>query len=187
MKKVLITGANGFLGQHLCLFLLKKGYEIVASGRGKCRLPAKDFRYHECDLTESTEVALLLNTHRPDVIIHTAAMSKPDECNADKASCLRANVEATRFLLRTTTSHFIYISTDFIFGDNGPHSEDELPNPLNFYGQTKLQAEELVAATTGKAAIVRPVFIYGEIWEGLKGTFLHWVKSNLENKRPLKW
>jgi len=186
MKKILITGANGFLGQHLCLFLLDKGYEIVATGRGNCRVPVKDLHYHQCDLTESKEVKLLLNAHSPAVIIHTAAMSKPDECNADKASCLKANVEATRYLLQAGYSHFIYVSTDFIFGDNGPHEEDDVANPLNFYGQSKLQAEELVKATAGKTTIVRPVFIYGQIWEGLKGSFLHWVKNNLEQSKPIK-
>lgn len=186
MKKILITGANGFLGQHLCLFLLESGYNIVATGRGSCRIPSKDLLYQQCELTESKEVALLLNMHQPTVIIHTAAMSKPDECNADKALCLKANVEATKNLLQADASHFIYISTDFIFGENGPHAEDELPNPLNFYGQSKLQAEQLVKQATCKTTIVRPVFIYGEIWEGLKGSFLHWVKNNLEQHKHIK-
>jgi dTDP-4-dehydrorhamnose reductase len=186
MKKILITGANGFLGQHLCLFLFNQGYEIVATGRGNCRVSFKDLHYHQCDLTVSKEVALLSNTHNPIVVIHTAAMSKPDECNADKASCLKINVEATKYLLQTGSPHFIYISTDFIFGNNGPHAEDELPNPLNFYGESKLQAEELVKATSAKTTIVRPAFIYGQIREGLKGTFLHWVKNNLEQGKPIK-
>jgi len=186
MKKILITGANGFLGQHLCLFLIEKGYEVVATGRGDCRVPSGDLHYYKCDLTESNEVALFLNVHAPAVIIHTAAISKPDDCNADKASCLNTNVEATRYLLQTGSSHFIYISTDFIFGENGPHEEDEFPDPLNFYGESKLQAEKLVKGITGKSTIVRPAFIYGEIWQGLKGTFLHWVKNNLEQGKPIK-
>ncbi len=186
MKKILITGANGFLGQHLCLFLLEKGYGIVGSGRGNCRIPAKNLLYQQCELTERKEVALLLKEHQPGIIIHAAAMSKPDECNADKALCLKANVDATKYLLQATASHFIYISTDFIFGENGPHAEDKLPNPLNFYGESKLQAEQLVKQADGKATIVRPAFIYGEIWEGLKGSFLHWVKNNLEQHKPIK-
>ncbi len=186
MKKILITGANGFLGQHLCLFLLDKGYDIIATGRGICRVPSKHLLYRQCELTESKEIALLLNMHQPTVIIHTAAMSKPDECNADKALCIKANVEATKNLLLCETSHFIYISTDFIFGENGPHAEDESPNPLNFYGESKWQAEQLVKQTNCKTTIVRPVLIYGEIWEGLKGNFLYWVKSSLEQDKPIK-
>ncbi len=186
MKKILITGANGFLGQHLCVNLQNKGYNIVATGRGNCRVPCKNLLYHAGELTDSKEVTLLLNTHNPDIIIHTAAMSKPDECNANKILCLKANVDATRYLLQHASAHFIYISTDFIFGENGPHAEDDRPNPLNFYGETKLQAEQLVKATGIKATIVRPVFIYGEIWKGLKGSFLHWVKNSLQQHKPIK-
>jgi dTDP-4-dehydrorhamnose reductase len=186
MKKVLVTGANGFLGQHLCLFLAKSGCDVIATGRGACRIPDKGITYKSCELTDNKALASMLALFQPTVVVHTAAMSKPDECNENKALCIQSNVEATRYLLQSASAHFIYISTDFVFGENGPHSETSSTDPLNFYGETKLQAEQLVRNLSNRAAIVRPVFIYGKVWPGLRGTFLHWVKNNLEQKKQIK-
>jgi dTDP-4-dehydrorhamnose reductase len=186
MKRILVTGANGFLGQHLCLFLNAQGYEIIATGRGECRIPSKNLLYEACDLTSYEQVSLLLKKHNPTVIVHAAAMSKPDECNSNREDCLRTNIEATKHLLQYKSRHFIYVSTDFIFGENGPHAEDDAAGPLNFYGESKLASENLVKTSSSKTSIVRPVFIYGKTWQGLKGSFLHWVKNNLEQNKQIK-
>jgi len=130
-----------------------------------------------------------LQSHQPSIIIHTAAMSKPDECNSNKDLCVLNNVTATEYLLnaaRSFSPHFIYTSTDFIFGENGPHSEEEKPDPLNFYGESKLMAEDLVKKAGLVYSIVRPVFMYGRVWEGMRPSFLHWVKNNLEQHKPIK-
>ncbi|MFX8685162.1 sugar nucleotide-binding protein, partial [Acinetobacter baumannii] len=75
-------------------------------------------------------------------------------------------------------THFMYISTDFIFGENGPHDENETPAPLNFYGESKLMAEQLVKTMKQHYTIVRPVFIYGPSYGNMRPSFLHWVKKN---------
>lgn len=189
---VLITGANGFLGQHLTLNLAAKGFSVTATSRSSSRIPAKEkFNYYPVDLASENEVKQLIRDATPDVIIHTAAMSKPDECDADKAACILNNVNATQYLLNAAKesvpdAHFIYTSTDFIFGENGPHSEDDQPGPLNFYGESKLLAENAVMNSGLFASVVRPVFIYGEVWEGLRPTFLHWVKNSLEQGKKIK-
>jgi dTDP-4-dehydrorhamnose reductase len=188
--KVLITGANGFLGQHLYLYLAAKNIEVVAISRGGCRIPAKEaFQYYPIDLTDKIAVHQMLHVTKPDVVVHAAAMSKPDECNNNRQACLKQNVEATENLLETVFEkgiYFIYISTDFVFGENGPHSEEDETGPLNFYGESKLFAEKLLEAFSINYAIVRPVFIYGEIWNGLRPTFLHWVKNNLQENKKIK-
>lgn len=191
--KILVTGANGFLGQHLSHYFSSKHFDISGVSRGKRRIPeAIQLKYYEADLCNVQQVKTIIGNVQPDIVIHTAAMSKPDECQADKAACLRCNVEATRFLLEavseisTVTPRFIYISTDFIFGENGPHSEDEPTGPLNFYGESKLMAEQLVKQSGLHYNIVRPVFIYGTVWHGLRPSFLHWVKNNLEQNKPIK-
>jgi dTDP-4-dehydrorhamnose reductase len=187
MKEILITGANGFLGQHLCRFLSEAGHSIIATGKGERRLPNEiNVRYVSADLTNQTEVRELLEKFKPAIILHNAAMSKPDECDNNREQCMLANVESTKTLLAFKPQHFIYISTDFIFGENGPHAEDDQPAPLNFYGESKLKAEQLVKEQSSAYTIVRPVFIYGEAWEGLRGSFLHWVKSNLEQGKKIK-
>jgi len=191
--KILITGANGFLGQHLTLYLADKGHHTIACNRGECRIAKKiSIQYYCADITDKYAVESMITTAKPEVVIHTAAMSKPDECNNNKEACLLVNVEATKFLLQSLRSvqyaqpHFIYISTDFIFGENGPHSEDDMATPLNFYGETKLCAERLVMESELKYTIVRPVFIYGPILPGIRPSFLHWIKNNLEQHKPIK-
>lgn len=187
MKNVLITGVNGFLGQHLLKFLSTDGYNITGTGRGESRLhPGNNSNYVQANLTDAKEVDKLLNECQPDVIIHNAAMSKPDECNVERNECLAINVESTRMLLQKKPAHFIYISTDFVFGENGPHAEGDKTGPLNFYGESKLLAEHLVMDSGVTATIVRPVFIYGQVYDGMRPTFLHWVKNNLVQEKPIK-
>ena len=186
MKKILITGVNGFLGQHLAKNLASKNFEIIGTSRGPSRLPAGDIIYEEVELTDRAMVEHLLQRHQPDVIVHTAALSKPDECNNNREHCLQVNVEATRNLLQAASSLFIYISTDFIFGEDGPHAEEAMPDPLNFYGESKWMAEKEVQKSGLDYAIVRPVFIYGKVWPGLRPSFLHWVKNSLEQGKPIK-
>jgi dTDP-4-dehydrorhamnose reductase len=191
--KVLITGANGFLGQHLTLYLANKSYDVIACSRGECRILQKNsFQYYPLDITDGQAAALIIAATQPDVLIHAAAMSKPDECNNNKEACLMHNVEATKFLLQSLQSiqfiqpHFIYISTDFIFGENGPHNEEDITGPLNFYGETKLLAEQLVKQGSLMYTIVRPVFIYGPVLQGMRPSFLHWVQNNLEQNKTIR-
>ena len=191
-NKILITGANGFMGQHLIKFLKEKNFNIAASSRGVSRLPKEwDVDFFSCNITNENEVESLINKTKPNIIVHTAALSKPDECENNKEHCLQVNVKATEYLLQHAKRvhqnvFFIYISTDFIFGENGPHSEHNIPYPLNFYGESILRAEAFVKRNTTNYCIVRPVFMYGKIWEGLRPTFLHWVKKNLEENKPIK-
>jgi dTDP-4-dehydrorhamnose reductase len=150
--------------------------------------------FYSVDLTDKEEVRRMVETIQPDVVVHTAAMSKPDECHVNREEAFKQNVTATENLLSSAGKiqvagkqvHFIYISTDFIFGENGPHSEEETAAPLNYYGETKLKAEEIVKASSFITAIVRPVFIYGKVWEGLRPAFIHWVKNNLEAGKQIK-
>ncbi len=188
--KILVTGANGFTGQHLCITLVHKGFEVHALGRGPQRIAVHNqLTYHPVELTSVRSVLDVFEKVGPDVVIHTAAMSKPDECDRNRDAAIKNNVDATRYLLEASRHfpiHFIHLSTDFIFGENGPHAEDEQPAPLNFYGETKLMAEKLVQDSGLSATIVRPVFIYGKIWEGMRPSFIHWVKQKLEGGETIQ-
>lgn len=188
--KVLITGANGFLGQHLTIFLANHGFSVIATGKGDCRIPNNfTITYHSVNLKNKAAVLQMVELYQPEIIIHTAALSKPDECENDKPACILNNVTATAYLVEAANkigAKFIYVSTDFIFGEDGPHVEDATPNPLNFYGESKLMAEQLVKASAKNFAIIRPVFIYGQVWDGLRPSFLHWVKNNLDQEKTIK-
>jgi dTDP-4-dehydrorhamnose reductase len=147
------------------------------------------FLYEAVDLTQKQSVSHSFDAFKPNMVIHSAAMSKPDECHLDQAACLLHNVTATENLLdgaSRTGARFLYLSTDFIFGENGPHAETTIPNPLNFYGKSKLIAEEKVKAAGLDYHIVRPVFIYGKHWEGMRPSFIQWVDQNLSADKPIK-
>lgn len=188
--KIIVTGANGFTGQHLCITLANKGFDVHALGRGPQRIAVHNqISYHAIELTSVRSVMRVFESVCPDVVIHTAAMSKPDECDRNREACLLNNVEVTRYLLEASRHfpvHFIHLSTDFIFGENGPHREDDEPAPLNFYGESKLMAEKLVQEAGVSNTIVRPVFIYGPVWEGQRPSFIHWVKNKLAAGEPIK-
>lgn len=193
--RILITGSNGFLGSHLTHFFSQTQDQVFATSRGPCRdknIP-QSVEYFEMDITDKESVDHFVQEISPDVIIHNAAMSKPNDCHFNREACLQINVEATKYLMEAAESliknkkiHFIFLSTDFVFGENGPHAEGDTPGPLNFYGESKLMAEKIVSNASIPYAIVRPVFIYGPVWEGTRNSFIQWVKDSLEKKQTIQ-
>lgn len=187
---ILVTGANGFTGQHLSVFLAEKGFSVHAVSRGPSRLqPHSNIQYYECELTNVSSVLKVVEVIQPDWIIHVAAMSKPDECDVNRKKCLKQNVDATIHLgaaAQKVNARFVYFSTDFIFGENGPHKEDDIPNPLNFYGESKWMAEQWVQQNMPNSVIVRPVFMYGPQHHNGRPSFIQWVQNQLEQEKPIK-
>ena len=188
--RIIITGSNGFLGQHLTDFLSKQGFEVIALSRGgnQNRITPQ-LKYIGIDLIDSAGVNAVIEQIKPNVIIHNAAMSKPDVCHNNQEECRLQNVEATSYLLNAAAPfnpYFLYVSTDFVFGEDGPHAESETPAPLNYYGQTKLMAEQLVRQSGLAYGIMRPVFIYGPVYENMRPTFLHWVSNSLKQNKNIK-
>lgn len=189
--KLLVTGANGFLAQHVCLYLLNKGHQVLGISRGPARLPFVDrMEYVSLDLSDAEAVKNLAPAMgKPDAILHLAAMSKPDECLRDPAASRLHNIEATAHFLEKAAAweaYFLYSSTDFIFGEGGPHSESDTPDPLNFYGACKWEAENLVRNSGVRQGIFRPVFIYGPVWPGLRGSFIQWVADSLRAGKTIQ-
>ncbi|MCX6319611.1 MAG: SDR family oxidoreductase [Bacteroidetes bacterium] len=184
--KILLTGANGFLGQYLCAMLLAEQHEVIATGKGPCRLPFQQssFQYHTLDFTSAEQVQTVLDQYEPDIIVHAGAMTQPDQCEQEPEKAYRVNVEGTRHLLSCAVKraiYFIYISTDFIFdGKQGMYDENAIPGPVNFYGKTKLQAESLVNQYPFDWTIVRTVLVYGKPLAG-RNNILTVVKQKLEN------
>jgi dTDP-4-dehydrorhamnose reductase len=167
MQTVLITGANGFVGHYLTEVLLSKNYKVIATGRGESRLSFshQNFQYEPLDFTSEQQVKSVLQKHKPDVVVHGGAISKPDICETNKEEAYRINVTGTINLLQWAAelkSFFVYISTDFVFsGEKGIYHEEDETGPVNYYGQTKLLAEAEVLNYPFGWSIVRTVLVYG--------------------------
>lgn len=191
--RILITGSNGLLGQKLVAALRNdSAVQLIATSRGADRTPrALGERYRSMDITAQAEVDAVFDAVGPDVVVHTAAMTNVDACELDPAACKLQNVTATENLVRAAKrhgSHFIHLSTDFIFdGKNGPYREEDEAAPLSIYGHSKLEAERAVmGAGLAKWAIARTIIVYG-IAEGLsRSNVVLWAKSALEKGQPIK-
>ncbi|MFC5626985.1 SDR family oxidoreductase [Algoriphagus winogradskyi] len=190
-KKVFITGANGLLGQKLVAQLVEKGaFQVFASGKGACRLPGEGFEYVSVDITDESSVEKALGEIKPDVIIHGAAMTHVDQCELNQEACYDANVNATAYLIKAAEAakaHFIFVSTDFIFsGEEGPLDENAEAAPVNYYGETKLQGEQLVKACQTKWSIARTVLVFGIAHDMSRTNIILWVKSSLEAGKEIQ-
>lgn len=190
--KVLITGSNGLLGQHLIpIFLQDSRYQVIATGRGPNRLPAQEgYTYEATNLRDATSVQHLVQKHQPDIIIHAAAMTQVDDCERNKDACWDTNVSATRYLLQAAEKHnafFIFLSTDFVFdGQQGPYTEEDEVNPISYYGASKVAAERMVKNSKLPWAIIRTVLVYGVAADPRRSNIITWVKNNLEQGKKLK-
>jgi dTDP-4-dehydrorhamnose reductase len=165
---ILITGANGFLGGYLVELLLQKEYTVIATGKGECRLPFKhtNFIYAPMDFTDPFTVHDVFEKFQPQIVVHAGAMSKPDECEQQQWQAYLVNVEGTVTTLMNAAeqkSFFVFVSTDFVFdGEKGMYKEGDATGPVNYYGKTKLEAEEAVMEYEHDWAIVRTVLVYGK-------------------------
>jgi len=188
----MITGANGLLGQHLVKMLMGKGLEIVATGMAESRLSAGEeglCRYYSADITDEQALHSIMEKERPQVVIHAAAMTQVDECEEQKPRCFATNVLGTVNMITAAekfSQHFIYISTDFVFeGEKGNYDERDERNPVNWYGQTKLQAEDKTSKCRIPWAIVRTGLVYGLTPGGARSNIITWVKDNLERRQKI--
>ena len=191
--KILITGANGLLGQHLVKLLLDTtSHEIIATSKSEPRgiIQNNRLHYYSLDIINGLEVNLLIDKLRPDTIIHCAALTQIDECEQNPIKAWEVNVTATRFLVdaaKKINAFFIFISTDFVFdGMAGPYKEGDTLNPVSYYGSTKVAAEKAVAESGLQYATIRTCLLYGNILYGNRSNIISWVKENLENEQQIK-
>lgn len=190
-KKILVTGSNGLLGQKITdLVLAGTHIELIASSRGENRHPVKTgYTYLDLDMLDGDQLRHAVASHRPDAIINTAAMTNVDACERDPEGCRKLNVEAVAQLVALCEefgSQLIHLSTDFIFdGEDGPYAEDARPNPLSLYGQSKLDAEQIIQRSACKWAVLRTILVYGVVADMSRSNIVLWAKGALEKGQPL--
>ena len=191
MKTILITGSNGLLGQKL-VHKLKGNPEInlIATSKGPNRISTSTgYVYQELDITKQEEVEAIFKKYKPHVLINTAAMTNVDACESDNEGCWQLNVTAVEYLVKAAeknATHLIHLSTDFVFdGEHGPYKEDDTPNPLSYYGESKLASEKLVEKATTLWSIVRTIIVYGVAENMSRSNIVLWAKGALEKGEPL--
>src|SRR5690606_34623215 len=179
------------LGQKLTdLALADDRITLVATSRGENRHPIKEgYTYIDLDILESDRLRTAITEHHPHTIINTAAMTNVDACEHDPEGCRKLNIDAVSSLVALCEEfgiHLIHLSTDFIFdGKSGPYAEDAPPNPLSLYGQSKLDAEEMIRQSTGKWTILRTILVYGVVADMSRSNIVLWAKGALEKGQPL--
>lgn len=182
--KILITGANGLLGQKITELLLKEGINFVATGRSSSGGLLK------MDITSPAETREVIEKERPDIIINTAAMTQVDECETRREPCFASNVRGVENVVsaaRSVNAHLIHLSTDFIFdGKHGPLDENAIPHPVNYYGECKLEGEKIVRNSNFSWSILRTVLVYGIAPNMSRSNIVLWVKRSLEDKKPIQ-
>lgn len=191
--KILITGANGLLGQKLVsLLTTHKDLQVIATAHTKNRLPEQDrdkYRFAIMDVTDRENVIDVIGDYQPDTIIHTAALTHVDKCEQNQDECMSLNVHAVSHLIEaceTFQVHLIHLSTDFIFnGNEGPLEENASPDPINFYGKSKLLSEGLLKESKCDWSIIRTVLVYGVGFDRQSNIVL-WVRKSLEDKKKIQ-
>lgn len=189
--EIVITGSNGLLGQKLVnLFSVLNDFEVTAISRGVNRNEtAKEYTYYNIDITDHQELINLFDDIKPNYIINCAAMTNVDQCEKEQDKCNAINVEALRIIVRSVKKHnchLIHISTDFIFdGVNGPYTEEDDPNPINYYGLSKLKGEELIKQSQINYTILRTILVYGLVDNMSKNNIVSWIKNAVENKQTI--
>ena len=191
MVKVVITGSNGLLGQSLLKLLLKEknAYQVLGFSKGENRSGRDDFEYHSIDLTDEELLKKTLLQSSPNVIINAAAMTNVDRCEIDKNECDKINVELVKLLTQVGTqinAHMIHISTDFIFdGKKGNYTETDKPNPLSYYGMSKLKSEQVLINSKITYTILRTILVFGKVHAMRRSNIVLWVKDMLERGREI--
>jgi dTDP-4-dehydrorhamnose reductase len=184
-----VTGANGLLGQKLLNLLQHQtGIDLIGTTRSGVHLPYRA-SYARLDLTNANAVSNFIESLRPQIVIHTAAMTQVDECELNQDACWRVNADAVRSLTSACSAlgcYFMYLSTDFVFsGAYGPLDEDDEPAPINFYGRSKLAGEQIVVASGLPFSIIRTALVYGVTHDQARMNIVLWVKQSLEQGKAI--
>lgn len=186
--RVAVTGANGLLGGEAIAQLAGR-HEVLALGRGPCRLPAGPFAWTAADLGDGRTVGEALRAFRAEAVLHAGALTDVDGCERDPELAWRVNVGGTEQVARACRAlgaRLVAVSTDYVFdGERGPYSEDDVPNPRGAYARTKRCGEEAALLLAPDCAVARVAVVYAGR-PGAKATFATQVVEKLSRGEPVR-
>ncbi len=182
MKKMLVTGASGFLGRRIIDFYRGK-YDICAP------------THSEMDITDEASVLAYFAEHKPDIVIHCAAVSDVGQCEREPERSWKINVDGSINIAKASErvgAKCIICSSDQVyFGSkmDVAHDEDEVINPFNLYGQGKLKAEQECLKVSPGCVLLRLSWMYDSksLSEEEHGDFLRTLISKLENREEISY
>ncbi|MEE4311445.1 MAG: dTDP-4-dehydrorhamnose reductase [candidate division KSB1 bacterium] len=184
MKRILVTGINGLLGQK-CTILMSKRFDLFGCDIQEDSYSQNNsYQYIDLDITNRDDVRKIILEIKPELIINTAAYTNVDGCEKHKELCWKTNVEGVQHLAYAAgkiDARIIHISTDYIFdGQNGPYKEDDTPNPLGYYGKSKLASENALIESNIDFAVLRTMILFGA-GVNIRLNFVTWLIQKLKN------
>ena len=186
--RVAVTGANGLVG-GAAVALLAGRNEVLALGRGSCRLPSGSYTWIEADLGDGRTVEAALRDFRAEAVLHAGAMTDVDGCERDPEAAWRVNVGGTEEVARACRAlraRLVAVSTDYVFdGAAGPYGEDDPPNPRGAYARSKRCGEEAALLLAPDCSVARTAVVYSGR-PGAKNTFATQVVEKLRRGEPVK-
>ncbi len=190
-QKILITGATGLWGYQLLSYFIKtlsKNFDIYATYRN-IKPKIKDVKMFKMDLANHKSVDLTLKKTKPDIIIHTAAISKLKECEADPQAAIKTNQDATERICQWSNlykSKLFFFSTDLVYGGKTPglHLETDRLHPKYVYEKTKLAAEKIIKNRCYNYIILRTALSYGPS-NKYHASFINWILTSMKNNENI--
>jgi len=188
-KKVLLTGGSGLLGLGLAESCPNQ-WEVSAVRMRKTSYPEYWAKTHVLDIQNKKCVEEAFSKDSFDVVIHAAGIASVDYVNKNYAESLESNIVGTLNVssaCRKRSIPLVYISSNAVFdGQNAPYAEHHKPNPVNEYGELKLECERLIQKTLKRYLIVRPILMYG--WNSRSGRAnpVTWLLQKLDQGETVK-
>lgn len=188
-RRIIITGANGMLGQRLFEFYSTlNDVELLVSSIEN-DFVFKNQNYIRADISNRNELKKVIYDFCPDFIINAAAYTNVDKSESERETAWKINVKGVEYITETARvldSHIVHISSDYIFdGKNGPYTENDIPNPLGYYGRTKLASENVLKISGTKNTILRTNVLYGTA-KYSRSDFVKWVVESVRAGKEIR-
>lgn len=188
--KLLITGSNGFVAGSV-IAQAQKNWDVHGIARSVLPTTSPNSTYHQLDLLDTGKLTQLFLKLKPDVVIHAAALANIDFCQDNRSMAEAVNVGVTNTIAECCKSNnckMVLCSTDTVFdGSKGNYKEDDLPNAVNYYAETKIKAEEIVLAASEKNSVARLSLVMGLPVIGKGNSFLAETIAKLKKGEPVKF
>lgn len=186
MKKILILGGSGLVGSTLIKYLPSEWKIFLTFNSNQIIIPnTKSFKVNFLENPE--EIIYIIKEIVPDYIVHTVAFSSVDFCEENHFITDNLHVNTTKLIAKASNdinSKLVFLSTDAVFkGElNKKYTENDTPNPINYYALTKLQAEKIILDSSKRNVVLRTAVIYGA---HPKSRFTNWIISSLREKKTV--